>query len=77
MGGSIVLHETDTYREIKQQPQTLKKTFDIVQGQHEAFKQFVNQIEQTHSGKKLKVLFTGGDQALMSEMSHVWHATPL
>lgn len=59
-----MLHETDTYREIKQQPQTLKKTFDIVQGQHEAFKQFVNQIEQTHSGKKLKVLFTGGIKRL-------------
>lgn len=72
MGGSIVLHETDTYREIKQQPQTLKKTFDIVQGQHEAFKQFVNQIEQTHSGKKLKALFTGaGSSAYVGDVARM------
>ncbi|MEJ7542055.1 SIS domain-containing protein [Staphylococcus intermedius] len=67
-----MLYETDTYREIKQQPQTLKKTFDIVRAQQEAFDQFVNRIEQENVGKKLKVLFTGaGSSAYVGDVARM------
>ena len=45
-GGIVVLHDTHTYREIKQQPATLKKTYDLVQAQQARFEKFIAKIEQ-------------------------------
>ncbi|ARJ50814.1 SIS domain-containing protein [Staphylococcus lutrae] len=64
-----MLYETDTYREIKQQPKTLQKTFNIVQEKRADFEQFVRQIEQQHPDKKLKVMFTGaGSSAYVGDV---------
>ncbi len=71
-GGIVVLHDTHTYREIKQQPATLKKTYDLVQEQQARFKKFIAKIEQENQGKKLKVLFTGaGSSAYVGDVARM------
>lgn len=71
-GGIVVLHDTHTYREIKQQPATLKKTYDLVQEQQARFKNFIAKIEQENQGKKLKVLFTGaGSSAYVGDVARM------
>ncbi|MEB6570826.1 SIS domain-containing protein [Staphylococcus auricularis] len=67
-----MLEHTHTYREIKQQPQTLKQTYDIVQSKKDAFNQFMKNIAQQQSDKKLKVLFTGaGSSAYVGDIARI------
>ncbi len=71
-GGIVVLHDTHTYREIKQQPATLKKTYDLVQAQQARFEKFIAKIEQENQDKKLKVLFTGaGSSAYVGDVARM------
>ena len=67
-----MLYQTDTYKEIKQQPDMWRCTADIVSQKVEHFKMFIKQIEERNKGKKLKVLFTGaGSSAYVGDVARM------
>ncbi|MDU0465469.1 SIS domain-containing protein [Staphylococcus chromogenes] len=67
-----MLNHTDTYKEIKQQPEMWRRTADIVAQKVESFKAFIKPIEDANQGKKLKVLFTGaGSSAYVGDVARM------
>lgn len=51
------LHETHTYKEIKQQPVVWNKTIALIDEKKDAFNDFINGIKE--KGKDVKIIFTG------------------
>ncbi|MFO3689004.1 tagatose-6-phosphate ketose isomerase [Staphylococcus felis] len=67
-----MLKETHTYKEIKQQPEMWKRTYEIVQSKYSAFEDFVKNIIKTNPDKRLKVLFTGaGSSAYVGDVARM------
>jgi tagatose-6-phosphate ketose/aldose isomerase len=64
-----MLEQTYTYKEIMQQPEMWRRTFDIVEGLKNKFYQFIEFIENNATQKKFKVLYTGaGSSAYVGDV---------
>lgn len=67
-----MLKETNTYNEIKQQPEMWKRTYEIVQNKKSKFEKFIEQIINANPQKRLKVLFTGaGSSAYVGDVARI------
>ena len=62
-----MLNTTDTYSEIKQQPEMWQLTEEIIKDIKSDFDKFIKDIEENATGK-LKVLFTEQGHQHMSEI---------
>lgn len=66
--GKVLLNTTDTYSEIKQQPEMWQLTEEIIKDIKSDFDKFIKDIEENATGK-LKVLFTGaGSSAYVGDI---------
>jgi len=66
--GKVLLNTTDTYSEIKQQPEMWQLTEEIIKDIKSDFDKFIKDIEKNATGK-LKVLFTGaGSSAYVGDI---------
>ncbi|MES3714473.1 SIS domain-containing protein [Staphylococcus ureilyticus] len=64
-----MLYETDTYKEIRQQPKMWKETQDIIAMLRQNFTEFVEKINNYADGKPVKVYFTGaGSSAYVGDI---------
>lgn len=64
-----MLHDTYTYKEIRQQPTVWSKTKQQVEALKEDFQQFVDKVNDFAQGRLVKVLFTGaGSSAYVGDM---------
>lgn len=67
-----MLKETNTYKEIKQQPEMWKRTYDIVRNKKTDFSKFIEQMANENPNKRLKVLFTGaGSSAYVGDVARM------
>ncbi|MCY1585331.1 SIS domain-containing protein [Staphylococcus pettenkoferi] len=73
-----MLHETHTYKEIRQQPEMWRRTRNIVADRQHDFDAFVTRINDYADGRPVKVLFTGagssayvGDTLRLSEINQL------